>query len=80
MNTTKARGLFDAYAQIQAKLIIMQREAELKNTALQEARRKLNEALGRLEIAVSGLPGLTKQGKPSSTDGVRLDQGKLHDV
>ncbi len=63
MNTAKARRLFNAYAQIHAKLKIMEHETDLKNTAHEEARRKLTEALGRLEIAVGGLPGPTKQSK-----------------
>lgn len=68
MNTAKARRLFNAYAQIHAKLKIMERETDLKNTAHQEARRQLVEALGRLEVAVGGLPQRTKQAKGVNQD------------
>jgi hypothetical protein len=67
----------------------MEREAELKNTALQEARHKLTEALSRLEVVVHGLPVLTTQenfknaAPPPAIDeieGTRLDRFKRHDV
>ena len=88
MNTAEAQRLFTAYAQIQAKLKIMEQEAKLKNKARQEARRKLTEALGRLEVVVGGLTRLTKQGKtislaalaPTSIDGVRVDRFKRCDT
>lgn len=66
MNTTKARRLINAYAEIQAKLEMMEREADLRNRAHREARRQLTEALGRLEIAMGALRGLAVRDKPIS--------------
>lgn len=60
MDTAKARRLLNAYHQVLVKLRMMEHETDLKNAAHQEARRKLIEALGRLELAVDGLPGLRK--------------------